>query len=61
MPYFYIGWHQPNNGESGTKHFERSFVSVRRLWKRRDFFDVYKWILDCGIVWRLHLYVGAVR
>lgn len=56
MPYFYIGWHQPNNGESGPKHFERSFISVRRLWNRRSFFTVRKWILDSGAFKELELH-----
>jgi hypothetical protein len=41
---FYTGLHQP----SDAKHFERSFISVNRLWERKGPFEVKDWILDCA-------------
>ncbi len=50
---FFTGWHQPNCGESGTKHFEYCLISVNRLLKRRSNFTVQNWILDSGAFSRL--------
>lgn len=41
---FYIGLHQP----SDAQHFERAFVSVNRLRKRKSGFQVGSWIMDSG-------------
>lgn len=53
MKKFFVGWHQPNNGESGTKHFENCLISVNRLINRRSCFLVNNWILDSGSFGRL--------
>ncbi|BAZ18492.1 hypothetical protein NIES4071_103770 (plasmid) [Calothrix sp. NIES-4071] len=50
---FYIGWHQPNNGESGCKNFPRCMVSVNRLENRKSSFEVNNWILDSGAFTRI--------
>jgi hypothetical protein len=54
MQHFYIGWHQINSGESGTKHFPRCLVSAPRLQSRRSLFPIQNWILDCGAFSRFH-------
>jgi hypothetical protein len=41
---FYVGLHQLHD----CKHFERSFVSVNRLVKRKSNFVVKDWIMDSG-------------
>lgn len=41
---FFVGLHQP----SDAQHFERSFVSVNRLRKRKSDFEVGDWIMDSG-------------
>jgi hypothetical protein len=41
---FYVGCHQP----SDAQHFERSFVSVKRIEDRRSAFTVRHWVLDSG-------------
>lgn len=41
---FYVGLHQP----SDAKHFDRSFISVNRLQKRKSDFEVTDWIMDSG-------------
>jgi len=41
---FYVGLHQP----SDAQHFERAFISVRRLRTRKMPFAVKAWILDSG-------------
>lgn len=41
---FYVGLHQP----SDARHFERAFISVNRLRKRRSPFAVAEWIMDSG-------------
>lgn len=53
MDKFYAGWSQPNNGRSGTQHFERCLVSINRLEQRRSNFKVKNWILDSGAFTRL--------
>lgn len=41
---FYVGLHQPHN----AVHFDRSFISVNRLRRRRGPFPVGDWIMDSG-------------
>lgn len=41
---FFVGLHQP----SDCRHFERSFVSINRLRKRKSDFEVGDWIMDSG-------------
>lgn len=41
---FYVGLHQL----SDAKHFERAFISVNRLIKRKSDFIVKDWIMDSG-------------
>lgn len=41
---FYVGLHQP----SDAKHFDRAFISVNRLRKRKSGFEVRDWIMDSG-------------
>lgn len=53
---FFLGWHQPCNGQSGAGEFERAFISVRRLWKRKSDFQINEWILDSGAFKELELY-----
>jgi hypothetical protein len=48
MQHFYIGWHQINCGQSGTKHFPRCLISANRLLSRRSSFPIKNWILDCA-------------
>lgn len=50
---FFIGWHQPNNGESGCYHFDRCMISVNRLLRRESAFKVKDWILDSGAFTRI--------
>lgn len=45
---FFPGWHNVNNGESGTKHFDRVCISYNRLCDRKSSFPVKDWLLDCG-------------
>ena len=45
---FFIGWHQPVNGQSGCKSFDRSMISFNRLKNRLSSFPVNDWILDSG-------------
>jgi hypothetical protein len=45
---FYVGWHQLNNGESGTKHFHHCLISAPRLLSRCSPFPIQNWILDSG-------------
>jgi hypothetical protein len=54
--HFYIGLHQP----SDAWHFERSFVSVNRLKRRKSDFRVNRWILDSGAFTELERH-GAYR
>ena len=58
MQEFFIGWHQPNNGESGCGSFDRSMISVNRLLKRKSNFKVNRWILDSGAFTRITSGVG---
>lgn len=53
MEKVYISWNQPNNGESGTKHFSHALISINRLLNRRSQFKVQNWILDSGAFTRL--------
>jgi hypothetical protein len=48
MQNFYIGWHQINNGKSGTKHFSHCLISAPRLLSRRSSWTIQNWILDSG-------------
>lgn len=41
---FYVGLHQP----SDAQHFDRCFISVNRLRKRKGPFKVDRWIMDSG-------------
>lgn len=41
---FFVGLHQL----SDAKHFDRAFISVNRLVKRKSFFEVNEWIMDSG-------------
>lgn len=45
---FFPGWHNVNNGESGTKHFDRVCISYNRIENRKSSFPVKDWLLDCG-------------
>lgn len=42
--YFFVGLHQP----SDAQHFQRSFISVNRLRRRKSGFKVKSWIMDCA-------------
>lgn len=59
MKIYFVGWHQPNKGLSGTYLFSRRkipvFISVRRLWKRRSKFPAHKWVMDSGAFKELEL------
>lgn len=41
---FFVGLHQP----SDVQHFERAFVSVNRLRRRKSDFAAHQWIMDSG-------------
>lgn len=41
---FYVGLHQP----SDAKHFDRAFISINRVRKRKSPTGARKWILDSG-------------
>lgn len=45
---FFPGWHNVNNGASGTKDFHRVCISYNRIEKRKSTFLVNDWLLDCG-------------
>jgi hypothetical protein len=53
MNEYYIGWHQPVNGVSGCRSFDRSMISVNRLLGRKSPFPVNNWILDSGAFTRI--------
>ncbi|NJQ96739.1 MAG: hypothetical protein HC784_01550 [Hydrococcus sp. CSU_1_8] len=53
MQEYYIGWHQPNNGNSGCEKFDRCMISVNRIIKRKSPFKVNRWILDSGAFTRI--------
>lgn len=41
---FYVGLHQP----SDAQHFDRAFISINRLRKRKSGFRCARWIMDSG-------------
>lgn len=45
---FFPGWHNVNNGKSGTRNFPRVCISYNRIEKRKSSWVVNDWILDCG-------------
>lgn len=45
---FFPGWHNINNGKSGTMNFSRVCISYNRIEKRKSSWIVNDWILDCG-------------
>ncbi len=49
---FYVGLHQP----SDAKHFDRAFISVNRLRKRKSGFEVRDWIMDSGAFTEISTY-----
>lgn len=49
---FFTGLHQP----SDAQHFETSFISVNRLWKRKGPFKVKRWIMDSGAFMELFIH-----
>lgn len=53
MKIFFIGWHHPNNGDSGTRHFDYCCISVNSLLDRKSSFSVKKWLLDSGAFTRI--------
>ncbi|NJO93767.1 MAG: hypothetical protein HC820_04335 [Hydrococcus sp. RM1_1_31] len=61
MEKFFVGWHMPTNGASGTQHFDYCCISVNRLLKRQSRFAVNNWLLDSGAfprISRLYSYKG---
>ncbi len=42
--HFYVGLHQP----SDAQHFDRAFISINRLRRRKSPFKVDRWIMDSG-------------
>lgn len=53
MKIFFIGWHNVNNGITGTRHFDHCCISVNRLLKRKTPFAVREWLLDSGAFTRI--------
>lgn len=49
---FYVGLHQP----SDAKHFDRAFISVNRLHKRKMPLGVGEWIMDSGAFTELSMH-----
>ena len=41
---FYVGLHEPAH----ARHFERAFISVNRLRRRKASFPAHEWIMDSG-------------
>lgn len=60
MKEFFVGWHQPNNGASGCRDFERCIISVNRLIDRKSNFAVNTWIMDSGAFTRIVNGVGHI-
>lgn len=54
MERFYVGLHQP----SDAAHFDRAFVSINRLRKRRSSFPVQSWVMDSGAFTELSQHGG---
>ncbi|WP_309729894.1 hypothetical protein [Chamaesiphon sp. OTE_75_metabat_556] len=58
---FYIGWHQLNSGESGTKHFHHCSISAPRLLFRCNPFPIQNWILDSGTFTQFRSHGGHLQ